>query len=178
MSRINAGMWFIFCLLIIIFQPLAAQEPALIEFDLKDQFDREYSHESWQGKILIVIGSDREGSQYNERWGEAIHKALADSPGFSYVQFVGVADLRGVPFFLKSFVKGKFPENRSKWLLMDWKGAFAKSYQFKGDVSNILIFAPRGERLLQKTVTQLDPAALDEIVQTVKAQMDMLVSEK
>lgn len=75
-------------------------------------------------------------------------------------------------------MKGKFPEDRSKWLLMDWKGIFAQSYQFKDDVSNIVIFAPGGERLLQKTVTELDPVALDEIVQTVKAQMDMLAHEK
>lgn len=177
MSRITAGIQVV-CGLLIIFSPLAAQESTLIEFKLKDQFDREYSSESWQGNILIVIGSDREGSQYNERWGEAIHKALADSPGFSHVQFVGVADLRGVPFFLKGFVKGKFPEDRSKWLLMDWKGIFAQSYQFKDDVSNIVIFAPGGERLLQKTVTELDPDILDEIVQTVKVKMDMLAHEK
>lgn len=178
MTRTTAPLWLLCGFLLISLPPLAAQESTLIEFKLKDQFDREYTHESWQGKILIVIGSDREGSQYNERWGEAIHKALADSPGFAYVQFVGVADLRGVPFFLKGFVKGKFPEDRSKWLLMDWKGTFAESYRFQKDVSNIVIFAPGGERLLQKTVTELDPAILDEIVQAVKAQMVMTAREE
>lgn len=173
MNRINTGMWFILCLLSI-FHPLAAQESTLIEFQLKDQFDRAYSHQSWQDQMLIVIGSNREGSQYNGRWGEAIHKALVDSPGFSYVQFIGVADLRGVPFFMKGFVKGKFPDDRSKWLLMDWKGVFARSYEFKDNVSNIVIFAPGGKRLLQRTVTELDPVILDEITHTVQAQIDLL----
>ena len=38
------------------------------------------------------------------------------------------------------FVKGRFPKDWHKWVLMGWKGSFAKAYRFEPGSTNILVF--------------------------------------
>ena len=60
--------------------------------------------------------------KYNESWGKAIDDSLglAESPG--EVVGIGLADLRGVPFFLKGWVRGKFPEEQCNIIVFDSLG--------------------------------------------------------
>lgn len=58
--------------------------------------------------------------------------------------------MRGVPLFLKGYVRKKFPRDQEKWVLMDWKGRFAKAYAWTPQESNILIF-DRGGALVHRT---------------------------
>ena len=101
---------------------LHSQEKELIPFELKDQFDRVYRGRDYGGHIVVLVGSDKDGSQYNGKWSRAIHESLRGEPNLDHVRFLGMADLRGVPFFLKGYVKGKFPRDKDQWVLMDWKG--------------------------------------------------------
>ncbi|MCK4826054.1 hypothetical protein KA005_60460 [bacterium] len=117
-----------------------SQEIKLISFEIEDQFDRVYTENSWQDSILIIVGSDKDGSQYNPIWGKAIYDTLQKELPELPVKQVGLADVSGVPFFLKGFVRGKFPEEPEKWVLMDWDGTFAESYNFVEEECNILIF--------------------------------------
>lgn len=143
----------------------------MIPFELKDQFDHSHTEKEFTGHIVILIGSDRGGSQYNPLWGKAIHDSLANEDGFKRLKFLAAADLRGVPFFLKGFVKGKFSKDEKKWVLMDWKGAFAVSYQFEAGASNIIIFKRDG-RLVHKTaVHNLEQETLGELLTILKQLM-------
>ncbi|MEZ4747113.1 MAG: hypothetical protein R3C41_13655 [Calditrichia bacterium] len=153
---------------------------ALIEFEMKDQFNREYTHESWGDSIIVVFGSDRDGSEFNRIWGEAIQDSLKNEPGFDKVRYVAVADLRGVPFFLKGLVKGFFPkENRKMWILLDWKGRFAEAYHFVKGKSNILIFNRRQQMMRHFAVTEMNPEQLPEILATLRSQLkDKLGKDK
>lgn len=144
----------------------------LIEFEMKDQFNREYTHESWADSIIVVFGSDRDGSDFNRIWGEAIQDSLKNEPGFEQVRYVAVADLRGVPFFLKGLVKGFFPkENRKMWILLDWKGQFAEAYHFVKGKSNILIFNRQQQLMRHFAVTEMNPKQLPEILATLRYQL-------
>jgi len=144
--------------------PSIAQDSVLISFKMKDQFGKSHSNADFQNKIVILIGSDREGSNYNSNWGRAIHDSLAEKNFTSQVVFLPVANLRGVPFFLKGFVKGKFPQNPARWILLDWKGQFAESYGFKPGLSNILIFDQDGKLVYQTAVGEIDSAELKKIL--------------
>lgn len=106
MSRITAGIQFV-CGLLIIFSPLAAQESTLIEFKLKDQFDREYSSESWQGNILIVIGSDREGSQYSQTLGRSHSQSAGRFAGILSRSVCRGSGFAGGAFFPQRFCEGE-----------------------------------------------------------------------
>ncbi len=146
----------------------AHDDVPLVSFTLKDQFDREYTERSFPDKILVVIAADRDGSKFRDSWQQAIYDALLKKQIAEQVWFINVADLRGGPSFLHSFIKGKFPKEKDHWSLLDWKGIFANAYGFETKSCNILIF-DRQQRLIYKTnVQKLNPQKLEEILNNVK----------
>ena len=144
------------------------QVPAdsLISFKIKDQFKREYTEKSFKEDILIFFGSDREGSKFNPAWGTAIADSLGETLAGT-IKFIGLADLRGVPFFLKGFVRGKFPKEKTNWLLMDWKGKFSKTYHFEKKHCNILIFNRARKLVYQTAGRKLDTNQLNLIIKKI-----------
>ena len=142
----------------------------LISFTLKDQFDEEYTERSFPDKILVVIVADREGNKFSDSWQQAIGEALLKRQTEGSVQCIRVADLKGAPWFLHSFINGKFPKEKDHWSLMDWKGIFAAAYNGESKSCNILIF-DRQQRLVYKTnAQQPDPQKLEEIVDSIAHQ--------
>lgn len=116
-----------------------SQESAMISFKLKDQFNNSYTEKDFMNHVVIIVGSDKEGSQYNERWSLAIYDSLIKKNLVDSVRFLPVADLRGIPFFVKSLVRSKFPKEKYRWILLDWQGRFAEAYNFTPNASNIII---------------------------------------
>lgn len=148
-----------------------AQETTLTSFKMKDQFNREYTENYFIGSIIVLIRSDKDGSKYNGLWSRAIRDSLKDEEGFDQIKFVAVADLRGVPFFLKGLVKGKFPKEKEKWALMDWKGHFAKTYQFEKKASNIVILDRNGALVHKTFGRELDQEKLQVILEKLRTYM-------
>ena len=136
----------IICSIIYLFVPgsLLSRDSTLISFKLEDQFGNEYTENDFLGRISLLIGSDKEGSQYNRLWASAIYDSLEEWGKTELVIMIPIADLRGVPFFLKGFVKRKFPKQRDNWVILDWKGRFPKSYDFVAHQTNLLVFDQKG----------------------------------
>ena len=143
------------------------QETKLIPFKLKDQFDREFETRDFHHWLLVLTAFDRNGSKYAESWMQAINDALRDNEEFYKILLVAVADLQGIPFFLKGFVRGKFPKKRSRWVLMDWKGDFFKSYNLQPKVTNILIFDCSGNLIHRTAGREVDQPTLDALVSKI-----------
>jgi predicted transcriptional regulator len=160
---------FLWMFVLLGFTPLmfAQEEAALISFKMKDQFNNEYIDQNFRDKIVVVIGSDKDGSKYNNIWGQAIEDSLKNKNGYQDIAYLPVADLRGVPFFLKGFVKGKFPKEPERWVLTDWKGKFPKTYQFEAKASNILIFDRDGKLVYQTYGHELETEKLSEILNVI-----------
>ena len=144
----------------------------MIDFEVKDQFGRVHSHQDYINGVVVVIGSDKDGSQFNGLWGAAIHDSLKNDPEYGRIAFLALADLRGVPFFLKGLVKGKFPKDRDKWVLMDWKGRFARAYRFEPESTNILVFAPGGKLMHRVHGREVEVDVLRGIIATVRDVLD------
>ena len=145
-----------------------AQETRLISFELEDQFGGEYTENSWQDSILIILGSDEDGAQYNPIWATAIFDTLKkELPGLP-VKGVGLADVSGVPFFLTGIVRGSFPDDPAKWVLMDWDGIFPESYDFAEEHCNILVFDVGRFLIHQTAVRELEEEKLGAIVRKIK----------
>lgn len=157
-------------LFILILFPLfiAAQSDQLVEFKINDQFDRLHTHEEIQDTVVVLIGSGRPGSKYNMKWGHQLGVKLQKNGLFEGVIFVAHADLRGVPGFLRGFVKSKFPQEEEKWVLLDWDGVLARSYDYDSKTSNILIFNQKGSLVQHKTGLEPTEAEIDTLFQTVK----------
>lgn len=141
------------CIIFLFFSSPAQQ---LIPFTLEDQFGRVYTERTWNQEILLFFASDYEGSPYNRVWAKAISDSLG--PGRkSSVVFVGVSDLGSVPFFLKGYVRGRFPKDSSEWVLMDWEGILAEAYRLKSGACNILLFDRMRRLAARAAVTEFDP---------------------
>lgn len=153
---------------LLIHEAIFAQDAPLISFTLKDQFDREYTERSFPDNILVIIAADRDGSKFSDSWQQAIYGALEKRHIVDQIQFIRIADLRGSPWFLYDFIKGKFPKEKNHWSLMDWKGIFVTTYGFESKSCNILVF-DRQQCLVYKThVQKLDSQKLEEIVTNAK----------
>ena len=105
--------------------PTAANTIEFPEIKIRDQFRIEHTTESlFPGKKsslpLVVIASDqRQTEKYIHNWVNLLQEALGDR-----IQYVGLANLRGLPFFvsknsIRSSLKKKFPNIP---ILCDWKG--------------------------------------------------------
>lgn len=146
-----------------------AQDSSLIKFNLEDQYKQEYSHDQFLGKVLIVMGSDREGSQYNEAWGRMIHDSLQSFEVEDSVAFVAVANLEGVPRLLRGIVRRKFPKNGHRSILLDWEGEFAGAYQYQGGCTNIQLFNREGEMRHQFFGKEAESHAIQELLKEIKS---------
>jgi len=146
---------------------ISSQETDLIPFSLEDQFGRKFRDWDFRHWILVIIGSDKDGSKFAGIWGQAIRSALKDDPDFTKVWIVALSDLRGVPFFLKGWVKGKFPKNRAHWVLLDWQGVFAQAYSFEPKAVNILVFDCSGNLIHKSSVRGLEESKLKKIVDKI-----------
>ena len=93
----------------------------LVAFEMEDQFKNTYSHADFWGHILVVVGSDKEGASVAMEWGKALGKSLKPEIDGERVSLIGLSDLRGVPFFLKKYVRGKFSQSKEDWALLDWR---------------------------------------------------------
>ena len=160
--------------LLIPFGSAVAAEQSLIEFSLKDQFNNRHTQQQALGKVVLIIGSDGEGSEFNDAWGTAINQAVTDHPNYPQLHQLPYADLRGVPFFAKGYVRGMMPEEPESWVLMDWKGSFAKAYEFQSEATNILIFGTDGALKIHLFGQELESEKLARLVQELTLQLDSL----
>jgi predicted transcriptional regulator len=142
---------------------------ALIEFEIKDQFDHAHTERELLGRTVLIFCSDKKGSRYQDRWKASLVDSLGSRGHLDDVTMVEIADLRGVPFFVKGSVKKKFPRDRTSRVLLDWKGRFAKSYQLRKDRCSIVLFDHSGTQIHTVSVTELSPPVLVEIMDHIKA---------
>lgn len=157
------------CFLFILAVIVWAQSDHLVEFEIKDQFGRLHSHKELQDTVAILIGSGRAGSTYNMKWGEQLGMKLQKNGLFEKVTFIAHADLRGVPGFLKGFIKSRFPQDSLKWALMDWDGVLAKAYDYNAKTSNVLVFDRDGNVVTHKTGLEPTASDIDTLYQIVES---------
>jgi hypothetical protein len=160
---------FISLFLLALFSMTAVSQTApVLAFAIKDQFDSVRTEKEYLGTVTIIIGSDRGGSNYTGIWTKAISDSLGNNINDTQIKFLPVADVSSVPFFLKGFVKSKFPQERKQWILMDWKGYFTDTFQFVEDASNIVIIDKNGIFVYKTSGQTLDNQKLTTICNKIK----------
>jgi hypothetical protein len=141
----------------------------LIEFAMLDQFEREYTPESFSKEILIVVHGDKDGSAYTGKSGSALGEALGETVDEDSFEFVPVADLRGVPSFVRGWVKKQFSTNKEEWVLLDWDSAFTNAYGLEKGKCNLIVFDRDRKLAVHRPVTETDPVVVDELVKHIRA---------
>jgi hypothetical protein len=145
---------------------------SLMSFEMEDQFRHSHSHADFKGHVLVVIGSDREGAAAAENWGKALSQSLKPERDSGRLNLVGLSNLRGVPFFLKDYVRGKFSQNAGEWALMDWKGLFADSYGFVAGKANVVVFDKESELVYQAHFSECRPDQVLSLTAIICGKLD------
>ena len=152
-------------------QAAAGQTERLIEFEIRDQFDQIHVSSDYEADVLVIIGSDRGGSEYNARWATAIADAFRAEVASGQVEFLGVADLSVVPFFLRRMVRRRFPKDPNESVLLDWRGQFARTYGFESGDANIVAFSPGRELIHRSHGRSVTVEGLDAIVASIRSAL-------
>lgn len=147
------------------------------DFDLSDQYDQPLKLSKLLGEVVLLIYSDREGSEFNFHWTEALKQQYpADSQ--SELKLVRLANLRSLPALFRGIAKGRFrapnDDGTSKLpVLLDWEGMVARLYGFRQGLPNLYLI-DRGGILRYITSGKGEPAELRELFQVT----DRLLGEK
>jgi hypothetical protein len=145
---------------------------SLMSFEMEDQFRNSHSHADFKGRVLVVIGSDREGAPAAENWGKALSQSLKPERDSGRLSLVGLSNLKGVPFFLNDYVRGKFSQDAAEWALMDWKGLFADSYEFIAGNANIVVFDKDGVLAHQAHFSECLPGQVQSLTAIIRGKLD------
>jgi hypothetical protein len=108
-------------------------------FTMEDQYSKEVQSSAFKGKHLLLFIADRAGSKLTPNFTKVLEPKFRGK-----ATFIAVANVSSVPFFLKGFIRGKFQENYSYTVLMDWKGVLWEHFSCKDDVTTVVHIDPTG----------------------------------
>lgn len=108
-------------------------------FTMEDQNLKEIQSSMYKGKHVLLFLADRAGSKLTPNFTKVLEPKYRGK-----ATFVAIANVSSVPFFLKSFIRGKFRENYSYTVLMDWDGYLWEHFSCKDDVTTVVHIDPNG----------------------------------
>lgn len=167
----TAARWLLALTLAAAAAATAAQPPSLIEYEIEDQFERQHRDEELRGRVAVVIAAGRKGREFTSPWGDAVRSRLAGPVESGSVAVLPVADLRGVPGFMKGRVRGRFPEEPERWILMDWGGRFAEAYDLDEESVSLLLFGADGALVTRMSGREVN----EQLVEHLGALVDETV---
>ena len=157
--------------------PLASTRGTqLISFEITDQFDRLHTEAELLGAVVVMLVSDQRGSQYSDEWERGIRGSFPATEHPQGVRVVSIANLHNVPFFIRRFVKSKFPKDEQVPIWLDWHGQIAKAYGFEENYCNVFTFDESGTLVHRMAATGVDPETLQDLVQKLRGLLSELKS--
>ena len=154
----------------------AADRPRTLSFELEDQFGDQYSTADFEGKPVIVIGSDRAGRQESRVWAQTVGKLIETDVALQgRAEILRIADLRGVPGFLKGTVTKQLRRGLETPILLDWDGQVVGFYDFQPEIANVVLVNGDGAVILR--IESREPHS-EEIEDLKRAVLDLESSSK
>ena len=140
----------------------------LITFMIKDQFGKLHTSGYFRNSVVILVSGDKKGSGFIKEWSPVLEDSLVTEVKSFRVKFIPHAHLKGVPFFMKGTIKGKFSPAPDDWVLMDWDGEFHKAYELAEDHCNIVVFHRDGLRRIQVAVQEFDQQVFTRLLTGIR----------
>lgn len=148
------------------------QTKTLISFKIEDQFERVYTNDSFDKELLFFFVADRKGSEFSPIWNHSIKDLMSSLNSLNKIELIPVANLGSVPFFLKGFVAGKFPEDSTEWSLMDWDSIFEEEYKVEEDKCHLLVFNKERQLFMEIALDVFSDKKLDSIITRVEMELN------
>lgn len=128
----------------------AADRTEALRFELEDQFGDLHSAADFEGRPVILIGSDRAGRQESQIWAQTVGNLLETDAGLlGRAEILRIADLRGVPRFVKGTVTKQLRRGLETSLLLDWDGQVVGFYEFQPEIANVVLLNRDGAVVLR-----------------------------
>lgn len=109
------------------------------KLELNDQYDNAHVMSFPATNVIFLTIADRKGSEQIGAWITAL-KARPAAP----VDIRGLADLGGVPGFLRGRIRKQFRETIHYPVMMDWSGKACAKFKYVSDSANIYIIDRNG----------------------------------
>ena len=116
-----------------------AVNPSAAEFSLKDQYGESYQIAYPQEKICVLVFADKWGSTQVEGWVRPLYETYEDA-----ILIHGVAQLEGVPRWLRSTLVRIFKSTIKFSVMMDWTGEVSRDYEYPGGKALVVIVDRQG----------------------------------
>ena len=114
-----------------------AHAPATLE--LRDQYDAPQRLAFPATNVVVLTIADKKGSEQIDGWVAALKAHYSGR-----IELRGLADVGGVPGFLRGRVRKKFQETRTYPVMMDWSGKVCAKFGFEPGLANVLVIARDG----------------------------------
>jgi len=112
------------------------------DWSFKDSDKKEFSMESWAGRVLMINYVDPDESDLNEHFTETVKKAKDDGRlNSENYKGIGIADCAATwkPNFAIRAIAGKKAKKYKTVILFDYKAVLRTAWGLKKDTSNIII---------------------------------------
>ena len=139
-------------LLVVVMSPAAAQTSPK-DFTLRNQYDSAFTLSSERGRFVLLLYSDRKGSQFVGGFSRAARQWRRERGDTTMLRIINIANLDGVPRLLRGTIKGNFKGNEKDGrpkalLLLDWDAKLAKLFGgAREDATTAWIIGPDGALL-------------------------------
>lgn len=130
---------------------------------LSDQYEHPQSVVFPTNRVVILTVADRTGNDFVDPWVQALKQRYAGR-----VEIVGVADLSGVPGFLKGMVRRRFQKARPHPVMMDWDGAVTRSLAAQRNKPNVYVIDQSG-RICGAVSEPMSDFSLNSVIQVVES---------
>ncbi len=141
----------------------SAKAPAAI--DLHDQYDAPQRLAFPATNVVVLTIADKKGSEQIDGWVAALKSRYAGR-----IELRGLADVGGVPGFLRGKVRKKFQETRTYPVMMDWSGKVCAQFGYQPAVANVLVIARDGHIHARIAGSAREPA-IEELSAAIDAAM-------
>ena len=135
---------------------------------LHDQYDAAQFLSFPGTNVVVLTIADKKGSEQIDDWVAALRPRYGGR-----IEIRGLADVAGVPGFLRGKIRKKFQESRSYPVMLDWTGDVCASFGFQPGVANVLVIARNGN-ILERVAGPAHESALKQLFQGI----DTALTEK
>lgn len=136
---------------------------ASLSFDLGDQFGTRWRSDQLAGHALVLVLGARSHADHMKPWSDSLQRALAADT--AAVRWFMVADLRGVPAFMRRLASQRAPREAHRTLLLDGEGSIAK--QLGADRTAMTVVVLNRERRVRLRL--IDPLPSSDQLRVVRA---------
>jgi hypothetical protein len=136
---------------------------SLSSFELKDQFARSHAIQFPRTNLLVLTIADHKGSEQSHGWVEPLKQRYG-----TRIAMEGIADVSGVPGFLRGFVESKFRKHMSHGVMLDWTGAVVKPLACERGKVTVLVVDREG-RVRGRAAGPASPQGLKVIFDALDA---------